>query len=254
MAPLSFQPPSTGRRFQFDARHVGTVIGLGHRHGAQGFADGQLRQPVLFLLLGAALEQGPGENLGAGDQAARGAQGAPGQLLGDHDHAQGVLLVILLQAAVAFGDGQAEHAHFLQRIEDGVGDDEVVAMHILGQGLHHLIREFVKGVAHHGVALFQQVRAQVGAALHYLQADGGDIGCAQLARQECGVVSKHRGDVRAGQLEVRQAGLQARAAGAGHLGAEQGAKAAGEVVGAGAGVIKHEAGGAALGPAQGQFI
>ena len=127
-------------------------------------------------------------------------------------------------------------------------------MHLLGQGLDHLVGEFVEGIAHHGVALFQQVGAQVGTARHHVLADGGDIGGAELFGQERGVSAEHCRDIRIGQFEVGEAGPQPGTAGGDRLGAEQGAEAAGELIPALPGVIEHEAGGAALRPAQGQFI
>ena len=77
-------------------------------------AVASLRQPLLLLLLGAAGEQGPGEDLGPGDERAAGAERAAGQLLGGDDHADVLALAALAVAAVLLGDRQAEGAHLGQ--------------------------------------------------------------------------------------------------------------------------------------------
>ena len=71
-------------------------------------AGGELGQPLLLLLLGAAREQRPGEDLGPGDQRAAGAERAAGELLGGDDHADVLALAAVAEAAVLLGDRQAE--------------------------------------------------------------------------------------------------------------------------------------------------
>ena len=75
--PLTSQPPSIGTAEVIDAGHVGPEVGLGHGDGAQHLGGGQLREPVLLLLLGAAVDEGPGEDLGPGDQRAADARASP---------------------------------------------------------------------------------------------------------------------------------------------------------------------------------
>ena len=84
--------PVDRRRRGHDAGHVGAVVGLGHGDGGQDLGRGQLGQPVLLLLLGAPVDQGPGQDLGPGDERAADAERAPAQLLGGHDHAHVVAL------------------------------------------------------------------------------------------------------------------------------------------------------------------
>ena len=129
-------------------------------------------------------------------------------------------------------------------------------MHRLRQRHNDLVGEAVEAVTHHGVALFQGVGAEVGAALHHLFTDGGDTGRRQLGGQEMpGDFSvEDGGDIAIGQLKIRAAGAQARTGGGDRLGAEQGAQATGELVLAFDSVIQHEAGRAAFRPAQGQFV
>ena len=111
-----------------------------------------------------------------------------------------------------------------------------------------------KGIAHHGVAFFQQVRPQVGAAVHHVLAYGGDIDGAELVGEEGRLAIEDRRNIRIGQFEIRQARTQAGTACGDGLGAEEGGQAAGEVVLAAVGMIQHKAGRAALRPTQGKLV
>ena len=51
-----------------DAGDVGAEVGLGHGDRTHDLGGGQLREPVLLLLLGAALLDRPGHDLGTGDE------------------------------------------------------------------------------------------------------------------------------------------------------------------------------------------
>ena len=55
---------------------------------------------------------------------------------------------------------------------------------LLGQRGHHIIGEAAEGIAHHGVMLIEQVRAEVTIALQHLLADGGNIVGGKLGRHE----------------------------------------------------------------------
>ena len=105
-------------------------------------------QPVLLLLLGAALDDGPGEDLGPGDQRAAGAQRSPGQLLGGDHHAQVVGVALGGEPAVLLGDRHAEAAHLGHALDDLLGDVGVGPVDVLGPGTDLLGGEPVEGVAH----------------------------------------------------------------------------------------------------------
>ena len=81
LAPLSSQPPSVAVALSLHAGDVRAVVGFGNGHGTQGVTHRQLRQPVLFLFLGAAFKQGAGENFRPGDQATGTRPGSPGTAL-----------------------------------------------------------------------------------------------------------------------------------------------------------------------------
>ena len=118
-----------------------------------------MRQPFILLLLGAALEQCLGQDFRPGDQTARRAQRPPRQLFRDHDHAQIVFVLIALNAAEAFRNGNAEATQFLKLIDDGSGNVEIVAVNLLGQRHHHFLGHPPESFAHHLVMVVQQIGA-----------------------------------------------------------------------------------------------
>ncbi len=144
--------------FQAHVGDIGAVVRLGHRHRAQQLAGGQLRQPFVLLLLGAALEQRLGQDFRTGDETARRAQRTARQFLGHHDHAEVVFLFVALDAAETFGNGDAEAAHVLDLIQNGIGNVEVVAVDFLGQRHHHFLGDPAELLAHHFVMVVQQIR------------------------------------------------------------------------------------------------
>ena len=147
LTPL-IEPPPFGRGGRSDdAGDVRTEVGLGDRHGRQHLGRGQLGQPLLLLLLGAAVDQGPGEDLGPGDQGAADAERPPAQLLGGDDHAHVVALPAGGEAVVVLGDGQPEAAQFGQAGDDLLGDVAVGAVDVLGVRAHLLLGETVERLA-----------------------------------------------------------------------------------------------------------
>jgi hypothetical protein len=146
LTPLMSHPPRWGGRGD-DAGDVGTEVGLGDRDRRQHLRRGQLGQPLLLLLLGAAVDQGPGEDLGPGDQRAADAERSPAQLLGGDDHAHVVALPTGGEAVVLLGDGQPEAAQFGQAGDDLLGDVAVGAVDVLGVGAHLLLGETVERLA-----------------------------------------------------------------------------------------------------------
>ena len=153
--PAAFGP----RRAELHAGDVRPVIGLRHRDGVQDLPGREARQPLLLLLLGAALQQRLREDLGPGDEAPRGAQGGARELLGHDDHPEVVVAIVRLQAAVTLGDGEAEAAELRERLEDRVRDEEIVAVDLLGERRDDGRRELAEGRTHHLVLLVEQVRA-----------------------------------------------------------------------------------------------
>ena len=114
------------------AGHVGAEVGLGHRHRGQELAGGQAGQPAVLLLLGPPVDQGPGQDLGSGDERAADAQRAPAQLLGGHHHAQVVALAAGGEAPVRLGHRQAERPELGQPGDDLLGDVAVGPVDVLG--------------------------------------------------------------------------------------------------------------------------
>ena len=102
--------------------HVGAVVGLGDGHGVHHLGGGEAGQPLLLLLLGAAGLEGPGEDLRAGDERPAGAEAAPAELLGGHDHGDVVRLGARGEPAVLLADRQAEGTHLGQAGDDVLGD------------------------------------------------------------------------------------------------------------------------------------
>ena len=142
------QPAPVGRGGRGDdAGDVRAEVGLGDRHRGQHFGRGELGQPLLLLLLGAAVDQGPGEDLGPGDQGAADAERSPAQLLGGDDHAHVVALPAGGEAVVGLGDGQPEATQFGQAGDDLLGDVAVGAVDVFGVGAHLLLGEAVERLA-----------------------------------------------------------------------------------------------------------
>ena len=174
------QPAPVGRGGRGDdAGDVRAEVGLGDRHGRQHLGRGELGQPLLLLLLGAPVDQGPGENLGPGDQGAADAQRAPAQLLGGDDHAHVVALPAGGEAVVGLGDRQPEATQLGQAGDDLLGDVAVGAMDVLGVRAHLLLGEAVERLAHQ-----LEVAAEVARSLDLRQ--GGQGGRVPARRHEVG--------------------------------------------------------------------
>ena len=133
---------------QGEAGHIRTVVRLGHGDGTQGLALREAGQPMRLLRLGAAGQQGAAQNFRARDQAARRPQRGLRQGLGHGHHDQVVVLTARTAATIGLGDGQSEHAHLAQRLQQGFGDGQVFAVDVLGHGRHHLLPEALEGLLH----------------------------------------------------------------------------------------------------------
>ena len=131
------------------AGHVGAVVGLGDGHGGHDLGRGELGQPLLLLLLGAAGEQGPGEDLGPGDERAAGAERGLGQLLGGDDHADVLALAALGVAVVLDRHREAEAAELGEAADELLGDVGVLAVDVLGDRGDLVLGEAAEGVLHH---------------------------------------------------------------------------------------------------------
>jgi len=149
------------------------------------------------------------------EELSRGSLGAARQLFGHHDHSHGVLPVFLLQTAVSLWYGQTEHAHFLEWLQDGVGDNQVFTMYLFRQRRDHVIGKPAEGVAHHGVVFIQQVWSQVTIAIKDLLTNRGNINAIQLGTQEfrCYRLGHNPRDLQLRQIKVRWPCAQSRQAG-----------------------------------------
>ena len=142
------QPAPLGRGGRGDdAGDVGAEVGLGHRHRGQHLGRGQFGQPLLLLRFGAAVDEGPGEDLGPGDQRAADAERAPAQLLGGDHHAHVVALAAGGEAVVLLGDREAEAAELGQAADDLLGDVAVGPVDVLGVGADLVLGEAVERLA-----------------------------------------------------------------------------------------------------------
>ncbi len=142
--PTSFGWCSRGH----DAGHIRPEIGFGHRHGCEYFGRGQFGQPILFLRLSSAVDKGPCENLGTGDQRPADAERAPAQLLGRHDHAEVVAFPAGGEAPVLLGNRKSKPAQLGQATDDLFGDIAIGTMDVFGLRAHLVHREAVECLAH----------------------------------------------------------------------------------------------------------
>ena len=138
-----------GRGGDLEAGHVAAEVGLGHRDGGHHLGRGELGQPVLLLLLGPALDERPGEDLGARDQRAADPQAGPAELLGGDDHGQVLAVAALAVAAVLGRHRQPEGADLGQPADDVLGHVAVRAVHVLGLRGHDVVGERAERVLHH---------------------------------------------------------------------------------------------------------
>ncbi len=192
--PLIFQPgsppgPVVARR-HLDAGDVRPEVRLGDRDRHHRRAVGELREPLVLLLLGATLHEGAGEDLGTGDQRAADAERTAAQLLGGDDHAHVVALAARGEAAVLLGHRQPEAAHLGQTGDHVLGDVGVRAVDVLGDGLASLSSANRRNVSPHELEVGVEVARSLLA---------GEVG------EEVGVAI--RGEERTGWVE--RAGLDA---------------------------------------------
>ena len=137
LTPLITQPgspsgPAPGTAGDRDAGDVAAEVGLGDGDGRHHLGARQQRQPVQLLLLGAALDECAGEDLGARDQRAADAEAGPAQLLGGDHHRQVLVVAALAEAAVLGGHAEPERAELGEAADDLLGDVAVGAVDVLG--------------------------------------------------------------------------------------------------------------------------
>ena len=148
VARLAVRPVGRcGRDLQ--AGDVRAEVGLGDGDCHHHLGRRELRQPVLLLGLGAALDQRPGQDLGPGDERPADAERAPRELLG-RDHHGHVLAVAALGVALVLGrHRQAERPHLGQTADDRLGHVTVRAVDVLRDRLDLLLGERPERVLHH---------------------------------------------------------------------------------------------------------
>ncbi len=102
-----------------------------------------------LLILRAAAQQGPGQDLRSGDQGTAGAERGSRQLLGRHHHAQVVVLPARRVAAVLLGDGQPERAQLAEAGDDFLRDVVVAAVDRLRRRGDLVLGKATEGVGDH---------------------------------------------------------------------------------------------------------
>ena len=127
------QPAAVGlRRARGDAGDVTAEVRFGDGDGGQDLARRQSREPPLLLLAGAALHERARQDLRTGDQRAADAEGAPGEFLGRHDHAQVLRLAARGEAAELLGHRETEAAELGESRDHRLGDVGVGAVDVFG--------------------------------------------------------------------------------------------------------------------------
>ena len=165
------------RRRDLETGDVAAVVGLGDGDRDHHLGRGQLRQPVQLLLLGAALDEGPREDLRAGDQRPADPQAGPAELLGGDDHGQVLTVTALAVAAVLGGDGEPEGADLGEALDDVLGDVAVRAVDVLGLGRDDVLGEGAERVLdqlHVGVEVPRPARLGEG---------GDELGVAEAGQE-----------------------------------------------------------------------
>ena len=138
-----------GRGGDLQAGDVTAVVGFGDGHGRHHLGGRQLGQPVLLLLLGAAVHECTSEDLGPRDERAADAERPAAQLLGGHDHADVLAVATFAVAAVLGRHAEAEDAHLGQAADDLLRDVLVVPVHVFGARLDLVLGERTERVLHH---------------------------------------------------------------------------------------------------------
>ena len=178
LTPLISHPPSTGVAAVTMPATSEPKSGSVTATAARISAEASLGQPLLLLLLGAAVDQGPGQDLGPGDERAADAERAPAQLLGGDDHAHVVALPAGGEAVVLLGDREPEAAELGQAVDDLLGDVPVLAVDVLGVGPHLVLGEAVERLAHQ-----LEVLAEVARALRWSARAASTAGSRWAARK-----------------------------------------------------------------------
>ena len=98
------------------------------------------------MVLGAACDQGPSEDLGPCDQRTADAERAAGEFLGGNDHAEVVVDATLGEAAVLDRRRETEDPELRESLDELLGHVGVGAVHVLGPRGDLLVGEPTEGV------------------------------------------------------------------------------------------------------------
>ena len=195
-APLMRQPrtPSTsvGGRTHLEVGVVRADVRLRHADRDQHLAGGELRQPVLPLRLGPSRLERVGEDLGPRVQRSGRAERGGRQLLGHHHHRQ----VAHAGAAVLLRDRGAEEAEGGEALDQAVGDEQILAVDVLGDRGDLVAREVARGLA--------REHRRVVAQIEVVDAQRGDRAPPQLAHARLVEARAHRRAQLGGVESVRR--------------------------------------------------
>ena len=114
---------------------------------------------MLLLLLGAALHERPGEDLGPGDQRSADAEARLRQLLGCCHHGDVLRVAALAVAAVLGRHAEAECSQLGEPGDDLLGHVAVRAVHVLGMRRDDVGGECSERVGHHLHVVVEVARA-----------------------------------------------------------------------------------------------
>jgi hypothetical protein len=157
------------RRARRDARDVAPEIRFGHRDSGEDLAGGESRQPALLLFLRAAVHEGACQYLRSCDQRSANAEGAPGELLGRHHHAEVLRLATRGEPAELFGHRKSKSTELRQTGDHRIRDVGVGPVDVFGVRSNLLEGEAVERVGDHREVLTEVARSgSFGKARHEL--------------------------------------------------------------------------------------
>ncbi len=124
-----------------DTGHIGAIVGFGDGNSGHHFGSGEAGKPGRLLVFGSSFNQGPGQDLGSGDQGTADAQTGPAEFFGGNHHGQILVFPALAISAVISGNAQAKCTQVGHAGDDLFRNVTIGAVDMFGVGSDHLERE-----------------------------------------------------------------------------------------------------------------